>query len=238
MSDRIVPLPHPFGVAYDPDEEEYYVFAPPGCVLVDGAAVEIKDADSTDHTVTLDLDPEDLPDYLWAHVTKNSSATGGYEVEFDGNATKAGARWNFRVTRFGAAENDGDQYDLCASVVCLGGGTPPPGNFEPVFAEDQSDHKVKLDNVGTGFYPFGRLFFQTVTVDSSAKIETGYINLEVNHPVSSQSSPTVYVKGDANIPNFANSNDTSKSLIPLYHIDGGSIDVDYRSCMSLTIREL
>lgn len=114
----------------------------------------------------------------------------------------------------------------------------PPGNFEPVFAEDQSDHKVKLDDVGTGFYPFGRLFYQTVTVDSSAKIETGYIYLEVNHPVSSQSSPTVYVKGGANTPDFANSNDTSKSLIPLYYIDGGRITVDYRSCMSLTIREL
>lgn len=122
----------------------------------------------------------------------------------------------------------------------LGGGgkTPPPGNFEPVFAEDQSDHKVKLDDVGTGFYPFGRLFYQAVTVDSSAKIETGYIYLEVNHPVSSQSSPTVYVKGDAIMPDFANSNDTSKSLIPLYYIGGGRIEIDFRSCMSLTVREL
>lgn len=114
----------------------------------------------------------------------------------------------------------------------------PPGNFEPVFAEDQSDHKMKLDDVGEGFCPFGRLFYQTVTVDSSAKIESGYIYLEVVHPVSSSNAPTIYVKGDTAMPDFYNTNDTSKSLIPLYYIDGGRITVDYRSCMSLTIREL
>lgn len=148
-----------------------------------------------------------------------------------------------RMAQAGMENVGGTAGGIGAMLVPIGnvpgaGATPPPGNFEPIFAEDQSDHKVKLDDVGTGFYPFGRLFYQTVTVDSSAKIETGYIYLEVNHPVSSQSSPTVYVKGDANTPNFANSNDTSKSLIPLYYIDGGRITVDYRSCMSLTIREL
>lgn len=114
----------------------------------------------------------------------------------------------------------------------------PPGNFEPVFAEDQSDHKTKLDDVGEGFCPFGRVFYRTVTVDSSAKIERGYIYLEVVHPVSSSNVPTIYVKGDTARPDFDNTNDTSKSLIPLYYIDGGRITVDYRSCMSLTIREL
>ena len=114
----------------------------------------------------------------------------------------------------------------------------PPGNFEPVFAEDQSDHKTKLDDVGEGFCPFGRVFYSTVTVDSSAKIERGYIYLEVVHPVSSANAPTIYVKGDTAMPAFNSTNDTSKSLIPLYYIDGGRITVDYRSCMSLTIREL
>ena len=232
-----VPTPRPFEVNYDPDAEEYYIFAPPGCVLVNGVAVEIKDVDPSDHTVALDLDPEDLPDSLWAHVTESLSATGGYKVEFDDEETKSGAKWNFRVMRFGAAENDGNQYDLCASVVCID--APPPGNFEPMFKEDQSDHKVKLDDVGQGFCPFGRVFYENVTVDSSAKIETGYIYLEVIHPASASSNvPTIYVKGNASQPAFDNTNDTSKSLIPLYYIDGGRITIDFRSCMSLTIREL
>ena len=119
MSGKIAPLPRPFEVDYDPEEEEYYIFAPPGCVLVDGEAVEIEDADGKGN-VALDLDPENLPDSLWAHVTKSSTATGGHKVEFDGNATKAGAKWNFRVMRFGAAENDGNQYDIATSVVSLG----------------------------------------------------------------------------------------------------------------------
>lgn len=128
---------------------------------------------------------------------------------------------------------------ICAIRYLEGGGkTPPPGNFEPVFAEDQSDHKTKLDDVGEGFCPFGRVFYSNVTVDSSAKIERGYIYLEVVHPVSSSSVPTIYVKGATGKPAFDNTNDTSKSLIPLYFIDGGRIIVDYRSCMSLTIREL
>lgn len=128
--------------------------------------------------------------------------------------------------------------EMLVPIGNVPGVTLPPGNFEPVFAEDQSDHKVKLDDVGEGFCPFGRVFCSNVTVDSSAKIERGYIYLEVVHPVSSSNAPTIYVKGDAVKPAFDSTNDTSKSLIPLYHIDGGSIDVDYRSCMSLTIREL
>lgn len=119
---------HPFEVFYDADK--YYIFAPDGCVLVGGVAAEIVDA--SNGNVELDLDPEDLPDYLYAHVTEDSSATGGYKVEFDGEATKTGAEWNFRVVRFGASENDGNQYDIATSVVNLGGGsTPTPSTAVP-----------------------------------------------------------------------------------------------------------
>lgn len=118
------------------------------------------------------------------------------------------------------------------------GGTPPPGNFEPVFEEDQSDHKVKLHSVGPGYFPFGRLFYNIVTVDSSAQIETGDIYLEVTHPASSNSIPVAYVKGSASGVHFDDPSDLTKSLIPLYHIDNGRIDIDFRSCMSLAVREL
>ena len=114
-------LPHPFHVFFDGDEEKYYIFAPAGCVLVAGVAVEI--ADAQNGNVELDLDPDDLPDALYAHVTKDANATGGYSVTFDGNATDSGAEWSFMVTRFGAAENDGNQYDVAVSAVNLGGGS-------------------------------------------------------------------------------------------------------------------
>lgn len=114
-------LARPFEVAYDTEDGEYYIFAPPGCVLVDGHEVEIADADANSHTVALDcLDPDDMPDALYAHVTQDASSTGGYKVEFDGEEAKEGALFNFRVCRFGLSENDGNQYDICASCVTLG----------------------------------------------------------------------------------------------------------------------
>lgn len=108
-------FPRPFTVGYDTDAEEYYIFAPEGCVLVDGKAATINGVDSSGN-VTLDFGQP--PNYLWAHVKKASSGDG-YEVFFDGEQTKAGAKWNFRVARFSEEENDGDQYDIATSVVSL-----------------------------------------------------------------------------------------------------------------------
>lgn len=234
MTDESV---HPFEVFYDHETEKYYIFAPAGCVLVNGAEVEIVDASYGN--VELDLDIDDLPDSVYAHVTKDSNATGGYKVEFDGNATKSGAKWNFRVMRFGAAENDGNQYDVATSVVNLGGGDARvPGNFEPVFADDNGT--MKLNGVGEGYWPFGRKFYTAVTVDSSAKIASGRIYLEITHPTSSVPTPSATVIGvttgtaETALPAATD----SKSYIPLYLIINGAMRIDYRSAMSLTMREL
>lgn len=229
-------MPRPFAVEYDPDAETYYVFAPEGCVLVDGVAAQIEGAENGN--VALDLDAEDLPDYLYAHVAKGSD--GRWNVTFDGEGEKEGAKWNVRVTRFGGAENNGDQYDLATSVVCLGGsgGASVPGNFEPVFADDNGT--VKLDDVGEGYWPFGRIFYRVVTVDPSAKIASGLIYMEVTHPTTG-GGPSATIKGvgaEGTLPAFDDTSDKTKSMIPLYRIGGGRIEVDFRSCMSLTMREL
>ena len=235
-------LPHPFHVFFDGDEEKYCIFAPAGCVLVGGNAVEIADVDSNGN-VELDLDPEDMPDALYAHVTKDTSATGGYSVTFDGNATLSGAAWDFIVTRFGAADFDGNQYDVATSLVSIGGAGGVPGNFEPVFEPDATDdNTVKLARVGEGFCPFGRVFIDDVspTVNASAKIATGIIYLYVTHPTSSSGTPTFEVRGaspTATQPDFASTSDKEHSLIPLYRIEDGAMTVDYRSVMSLTMRE-
>lgn len=82
-----------------------------------------------------------------------------------------------------------------------GKGTPP-GNFEPVFAEEedsQSDPpRIVLDRVGVGFYPFGCRFIRSdnMTIDESAKIAHGMIWLEI--VVSgSNDSHTATVKGES-----------------------------------------
>ena len=110
-------IARPFEVAYDTEREEYYIFAPTGCVLVDGKAAEIADADSYGNVV-LDIGGS-MPDALYAHVTQSEDATNGYKVEFDGKETKSGAKWNFKVTNFGEEENDGGQYDLATGIVSL-----------------------------------------------------------------------------------------------------------------------
>lgn len=116
----------------------------------------------------------------------------------------------------------------------MDGGDAVPGNFEPVFADDSGT--MKLNSVGEGYWPFGRVFtYATPTVDPSAKIATGLIYLEVSHP-SSSGSASATVKGDSSssLPTPTD----SMSYIPLYRIADGEIAVDYRSCMSLAVREL
>lgn len=154
-----------------------------------------------------------------------------------------------------------------------GQGTPP-GNFEPVFETveitegNETAKEVRLAQVGRGFYPFGRLFYNDVTVDDSAKIAYGLIYLEVAYPSSSGTSggqssssslsPTATIKGfpfeDAEeeegeeedveerlaevAPYFCDRDERTKSLIPLYEIKDGRMLIDYRSAMSITVREL
>lgn len=130
-------------------------------------------------------------------------------------------------------------------AVGVGGGGvgegPVPGNFEPEFAPDPDDNgTVKLDGVGDGYWPFGRHFYTAVAVDPSAKVAAGLIYLEISHPDPSSASsaaptPTAKVCGTSGalpLPTDA------KSFIPLYAIYGGRISTDFRSCMSLTMREL
>ena len=109
----------------------------------------------------------------------------------------------------------------------------PPGNFEPEFENG------RLSGVGEGFYPVGRRFYSGATVDSSAQISDGCIWLEVTYPSSASASPSAVVKGGQNLPtNDATAITATKSWMPLYKIANGRIAVDYRSAMSLTLREL
>ena len=107
-------FPRPFTVGYDAETEEYYIFAPEGCVLVNGMAAAINGADASGNVII-----GEPADYLWAHVKKATSGEG-YEVFFDGSDTMANSKWDFRVARFGEEDNDGNQYDLATGVVNLG----------------------------------------------------------------------------------------------------------------------
>lgn len=193
---------HPFEVIYDPDEQEYCIFAPEGCVLVNGVAVQIVDAE--DGNVVLDLDPESLPDCLYAHVTEDSSATGGYKVEFDGESTKSGAKWNFRVARFGVGENDGNQYDIATSVVSLWEGAIPPFTVQSRQENNTSSLQIYLPDLGK-LVMYGESYISTIggvtaiqdgwyTVPASS----GDIYLVVTVPATG--NPTATIAGSPSSP--------------------------------------
>lgn len=160
--------------------------------------------------------------------------TFNWLVDFVGNLRGAG-----RVRIDGAA--------LGRPVISIDGDTTCPGNFEPVFAghattsyvgdEQITTYTNILSGVGEGYYPVGRRFYSNATLDSSAQISSGYIWLEVVYPTSSSSSPTATIKGGASFPSDSDITAT-KSWMPLYKIADGRIAVDYRSAMSLTLREL
>ena len=119
------------------------------------------------------------------------------------------------------------------------GASLAPGNFEPVFADDNGT--VKLASVGPGYCPVGRDFISaSLDNNNSAKIASGMIYIEVSHPVSG-GSPSATIKGAASAPSFINSNASTGSQalsrMPLYEIGDGRITRDYRSAMSLTLRE-
>ena len=57
MTDESV---HPFEVFYDHETEKYYIFAPAGCVLVNGAEVEIPvEEPDADPVVEIELTVEE-----------------------------------------------------------------------------------------------------------------------------------------------------------------------------------
>lgn len=105
------------------------------------------------------------------------------------------------------------------------------GNFDPIFKD-----KV-LSLVDYGVCPFGRRFtFMIPDVDSSAKIDEGLIYIEITHPTSNDPTPRFLIKGGPSWTFDGKSKDVTN--IPLYRIKDGSITYDFRSCMSMVVRDI
>lgn len=226
----------PFEVDYDPESEEYCIFAPPGCVLVDGREVEIADADTRSNTVALDcLDPDDMPDALYAHVTQDESSTGGYKVEFDDEETKDGALFNFRVCRFGSSENDGNQYDICTSCVTLGGGIAGEALTNGCFAlivetedpEGENEEPVRTAHFANRYYNYGNL---TLTCSDRTLYEGDVIVALKITTTAYQQTPTASIEVYEDFPSLqADQHDLGYVVIPLYTLDVDfSILCDFR----------
>ena len=231
MSERR--MMHPFKVFWDVESQKHYIFAPPGCVLVGGVAVEIEDGDS-DHNVALSFQNNTLPAKLYAHVTADAEATGGYKVEFDGNATKEGAEYDFCVTSFGEAENDGGQYDMCTSVISLHGGggraVPGAGCYTIVDVEETVDGEtVTRKYLANQYYLDGNVAKSTNFTDplDPATQYGKFIALRV--PMGTSGSPSIQTYATYAAMNTASLNAAYVTL-PLYHLDAnGDVICDFRN---------
>lgn len=126
---------HPFEIFFDKDSQKYYMFLPDGSVMVDSINCEC-DERGEDLNVALNLDPENLPEKLYGHVTVEFEGDGeerkvkSRKVRFDGkesdDAEDGGfgsddesKRFDFVVCSFGKEENDGLQYDVVTSAIFL-----------------------------------------------------------------------------------------------------------------------
>ena len=185
-----------------------------------------------------------MGDDVWCNVTVEDGRIDKAELA---TAADDGATVSVHVADI---RPDGvKQYHVGAvvvSVVSEGGGSAcVPCNFEPVFSVPSGGTGKVLTSVGEGYYPVGRRFYSnsTVSVDSSANIATGYIWLEVTYPSATSSSssassdPSATVKGGSSFPSSSAVTDTV-SWLPLYKIASGALEIDFRSAMSLTLREL
>lgn len=243
-------MPRPFEMFYA--DEKHYIFAPVGCVLVNGIAADIPDADEYGN---VELDLSGASDYLYAHVIRRSNSSsegeedesaGGdtegsddsgesaslYEVYFDAAATKANAIWDIRVLRFGQEDNDGNQYDILTSTINLGGdgsaAVDLAGCFAPSFYTD-SQQVEKLVNC---YYQCGGRTFSMpdVRMDSldNDGTPTGVLALKVAATTPPPSGvPAVALYADLAAVQAAQ-NDISIMVCPLYVMNGGIIVADLR----------
>lgn len=238
---------HPFEVFYHGGH--YYIFAPDGCVLVNGVAAEMKDAENGN----VQLSFSEVPESLYAHVSPKedgsssspssgeSPSSGGspsssssdesdvsYEVTFDGNATKEGAVWNIRVTSFGQEYNDGEQYDIVTSAINLGGsatgGFVGDGVFVPL-----EDADGKVTSFAYRYYQIGGYTFEA-SDRTPAKTGTTLVALQLNATSwSSSTGPGGSLVEYASVSALQTAqSDPQYYRIPLYLITDGSVTVDFR----------
>lgn len=250
---------HPFEVFYDEESEKYMMFLPDGSVMVDGLPCKCKNRDDGDLNVRLVIDPESPPEMIYGHVDVDLSAdpeddTFG-KVEFDGENKPEGREeepnhlyFDFPVCRFGKNENDGFQYDVLTSSINFGTGrgSGVRGIFEPVFSVVTSDGGKKehvLDSVGKGMFSYGRSFYavNNPKVNDSAKVIRGLIGIRIIHRGDGRQYPSSEIvlasDGLTNVNNTFSSEGVVSTVIPLYYINDGKIDIDCRCLMSLAIRE-
>lgn len=138
--------PRPFHIFFDTEDEKYYIFAPKGCVLVGGKAAVAKEGVRSDWEDTQNLEIEGVGDSGLTDVYCHVQVKEEDEPENDSNSNdepkkisqivfwfdlkdsidpeqgeETATGYTFLVSKVGASENDGNNYDVCTSAINIGG---------------------------------------------------------------------------------------------------------------------
>lgn len=222
----------PFQVFWDGDSQGHCIFAPDGCVLVDGTAAAI--AGSEDGNVALG----ELGEALYAHVS--GDAAGGYTVEFDGEASKSGAKYSFKVASFGSEDDDGRQYDLATSVVSLGGSATATAVTGGGCYEVVKDDATGDMNFANCYFTFGERL-KTGPGGTAGEI-AGYLGkiAALKIAAGGSSAGTASLVGYADVAALQAAQEDEDFVIkPLYSFSAeGEIVCDFRNAPAAQVVEL
>lgn len=113
----------PFDVIAESEDGEikFYVFAPDGCVVVDGENAEIEGADDEGYVeLDMDAEEEDEQGSVYCHVSQKSDKS--WKVKFDCEESST-AKYSFKIREYGEREGDGKSFTMAASVVFISDAT-------------------------------------------------------------------------------------------------------------------
>lgn len=109
----------PFDIICEQGEDQstkMSVFAPEGCIVVDGANATIPGRDSDGYVEITDLDPEEeAVASVYCHVAKSGEA---WNATFD-CVENSEAKYTFKIRTFGAYNGDGKSFTMADSVVFI-----------------------------------------------------------------------------------------------------------------------
>lgn len=110
---------HPFDIICEQkygQDPKMSVFAPEGCVVVDGANATIPGRDSDGYVEITDLDPEEeAVASVYCHVAKSGEV---WNATFD-CVENSEAKYTFKIRTFGAYNGDGKSFTMADSVVFI-----------------------------------------------------------------------------------------------------------------------
>lgn len=203
----------PFEIVNDTDDGKYKIFAPAGCVLLNGRTVTDTGADEYGWVTLEDEDYDSGAIYCHVCPPDGTTKISDYLL-FNGNETNASASYSFKVAKLDPILGQ-DEYALAQSIVSIGaggGGSASPGCFE-----------IDGDAFVNPFFRVGQKFYSmTPNHSPSDFVNTPFVALRIaagaNGP-DDVSDPAALVGYASYAAMMNDGHDTGHAILPLYWLE-------------------